>query len=246
MKKTNRRSFMGTAVKATLVATVGNSVLLESACSPKKETSDEAETSEFVAYTFTQVKLPYDNSALEPNIDAMTMDIHYNKHHAAYVRNINDAISAENINVATPEALLASISSYSPKARNNAGGAWNHNLYWEVMRPGGSEPSGKILDAINGAFESFDKFKEAFTQAAMSRFGSGWAWLVNNNGTLTIGSTPNQDNPLMDLSDFKGTPLLGIDVWEHAYYLNYQNKRNEYVANWWNVVNWDAVAARLG
>jgi Fe-Mn family superoxide dismutase len=246
MKKTNRRSFMGTAVKATLVAGVGNSFLINSACAPKSESSDDGTEETAEVYSFSQVKLPYDYSALEPTIDALTMDIHYNKHHAAYVKNINGAIAEETINVATPKDLFAKISTVSSKARNNAGGAWNHNMFWEVMKPGGSEAQGKILDAINGAFESFDNFKEQFTQAAMSRFGSGWARLVDDNGTLKIGSTPNQDNPLMDASEFKGTPLLGIDVWEHAYYLKYQNKRNEYVGNWWNVVNWDAVAKRLG
>jgi Fe-Mn family superoxide dismutase len=245
MKKTNRRSFMGAAVKATLVAGVGNSFLME-ACSTKPDNSEEEDGAVAEAYSFSQVKLPYDYSALEPNVDAMTMDIHYNKHHAGYVKNINSAISEEKIEVATAEDLFAKISTLSAKVRNNAGGAWNHNMFWEVMKPGGGAPSGNILDAINGTFQSLDNFKEQFTQAAMSRFGSGWAWLIDDNGTLKIGSTPNQDNPLMDVSDFKGTPLLGLDVWEHAYYLKYQNKRNEYVANWWNVVNWEAVAARLG
>ena len=173
------------------------------------------------------------------------MEIHYSKHHTAYVKNITDAIAAENITFTSEKDFFSNTSKISAKARNNGGGVWNHNFFWMVMRPSGSEPSGKILDAINSTFGSFDKFKEQFTQAAMGRFGSGWAWLVSDNGKLKIGSTPNQDNPLMDASDFKGTPLLGLDVWEHAYYLKYQNKRNEYVANWWSVVNWEEVAKRL-
>lgn len=175
------------------------------------------------------------------------MEIHYSKHHAAYIKNVNEAITAENIAYNSEKDFFANTSKLSAKARNNSGGAWNHNFFWQVMKPnGGGAPGGKISDAINGSFGSFDKFKDQFTQAAMSRFGSGWAWLVNNNGKLTIGSTPNQDNPLMNISEFKGTPLLGIDVWEHAYYLKYQNKRNEYIANWWNVVNWEEVAKLLG
>ena len=153
---------------------------------------------------------------------------------------------AKKIAFGSETEFFANTSKLSAKARNNGGGAYNHNFFWQVMKPGGGgTPSGKLADAINGSFESFDKFKEQFTAAAMTRFGSGWAWLVNDNGTLKIGSTPNQDNPLMDISDFKGTPLLALDVWEHAYYLKYQNKRNEYVANWWNVVNWEEVASRL-
>jgi len=197
---------------------------------------------------FSQIKLPYEFNGLEPHIDAQTMEIHYTKHHAAYVKNVNEALAAEKVEVSSEDALLSAISKYSPKIRNNAGGAWNHNFFWNAMRPtqDSNVPSGKIADAINGAFGSFDKFKEQFTQAAMTRFGSGWAWLVSDGGKLKIGSTPNQDNPLMDLSELKGKPLLALDVWEHAYYLKYQNKRNEYVANWWNLVNWDASAKLLG
>jgi Fe-Mn family superoxide dismutase len=196
---------------------------------------------------FTQVKLPYAFDSLEPHIDALTMEIHYSRHHAAYVKNVNEAIAAESIEAEHEAAFFGSVSKLSAKARNNGGGAWNHNYFWQVMAPGQSgAPSGKALDAINGAFGSFEKFKNAFSDAAMKRFGSGWAWLVEREGKLAIGSTPNQDNPLMDVSDLKGRPLLALDVWEHAYYLKYQNKRNEYVAAWWNLVNWDAVAARLG
>ncbi|MDX9749629.1 MAG: superoxide dismutase [Flavobacteriales bacterium] len=191
--------------------------------------------------------LPYAYNALEPVIDAETMEIHYTKHHAAYVKNANAALTDEAVAVADEAALLAGIGAYSTKLRNNAGGVWNHNFFWQVMAPGSTgTPEGGVLDAINASFGSFDKFKEVFTDAAMKRFGSGWAWLVERDGKLEVGSTPNQDCPLMDVSGFKGRPLLGIDVWEHAYYLHYQNKRNEYVANWWQVVNWAEVAKRLG
>ncbi|MDH4057778.1 MAG: superoxide dismutase [Cyclobacteriaceae bacterium] len=244
MKKTTRRTFVHTALKATVVTSLGTSFMINPACAAKPE--KEAESPASVALEFSQLKLPYDYAALEPSIDAMTMDIHYNKHHGAYVKNVNEAIATEKISYSSEKGFFDNTSKLSVKARNNGGGAWNHNFFWQVMKPGAGTPSGKITEALNGAFGSMEKFKEQFALAAMTRFGSGWAWLVNDNGTLKIGSTPNQDNPLMDVSDFKGTPLLGLDVWEHAYYLKYQNKRNEYVANWWNVVNWEEVAKRLG
>lgn len=197
------------------------------------------------ALQFSQITLPYAYNALEPHIDATTMEIHYTKHHATYIKNVNDAIAAENIAAATEKDFFAGVSKLSPKARNNGGGAWNHNFFWQVMKPNSGAPAGKIAEAINGSFGSFDKFKEQFTAAALGRFGSGWAWLVSDGGKLKIGSTPNQDNPLMDSSDFKGTPLLALDVWEHAYYLKYQNKRNDYIAAWFNVINWDEVAKRV-
>jgi Fe-Mn family superoxide dismutase len=176
----------------------------------------------------------------------MTMEIHYTKHHAAYIKNVNEEIAAGKFFFENEKDFFNNASKLSPKAKNNSGGAWNHNFFWQIMKPnGGGAPSGKISDAINGAFGSFDKFKEEFAKAAMGRFGSGWAWLVTQDGKLKIGSTANQDNPMMDSSEFKGTPLLGVDVWEHAYYLKYQNKRNEYVANWWNTVNWEEVSKRL-
>jgi superoxide dismutase, Fe-Mn family len=230
--KTSRRKFVKDALKATAVVTVGTSIL--------KSTEVFAEDT---ALQFSQIALPYPYAALEPNIDAMTMEIHYSKHHSAYVKNVNDAITADKISFTSEKDFFANASKLSAKARNNGGGVWNHNFFWQVMKPnGGGVPSGKVADAINGAFGSLDKFKEQFTDAAMKRFGSGWAWLVNDGGKLKIGSTANQDNPLMDSSELKGTPLLALDVWEHAYYLKYQNKRNEYVANWWNTVNWDEVA----
>jgi superoxide dismutase, Fe-Mn family len=195
---------------------------------------------------FTLPNLPYAFDALEPHIDARTMEIHHGKHHAAYVNNLNAAIKETPLDSMSIEDILKSISKHPPAVRNNGGGHWNHSLFWALMTPGGSKaPSGALADAINAGFSSFDEFKNKFAQAGATRFGSGWAWLVSNGGKLSIGSTPNQDNPLMDVSDIKGIPLLGLDVWEHAYYLNYQNRRPDYIAAWWNLVNWDEVAKRF-
>jgi Fe-Mn family superoxide dismutase len=242
MMKTSRRKFIESSLKATVITSIGSTVAFDGIA----RAVESVHQPEAAALQFSQVALPYAYNALEPNIDATTMDIHYNKHHAAYIKNVNEAIAAEKITYSSEKDFFSNASKLSPKARNNGGGAWNHNFFWQVMKPnGGGTPSGKIADAINGSFGSFDKFKEQFTQAGLGRFGSGWAWLVQDNGKLKIGSTANQDNPLMDSSDLKGTPLLGLDVWEHAYYLKYQNKRNEYIANWWNVINWDEVAKRL-
>jgi superoxide dismutase, Fe-Mn family len=241
--KTTRRKFVSNTIKLTMGATLGSSLIVEAACSSKVISSTASLPT---SLQFTQLALPYEKNSLEPYIDALTMDIHYSKHHTAYVKNVNDAIASENISYQSETEFFANTSKLSAKARNNGGGAYNHNFFWMVMKPnGGGAPSGKIADAINGSFGSFEKFKEQFALAGMSRFGSGWAWLIKDNDKLKIGSTANQDNPLMDISDFKGTPLLALDVWEHAYYLKYQNKRNEYIANWWNVVNWDEVAKRL-
>ena len=240
MNTISRRKFVKDSLKASAITALGAPLVLHTG----EAYANQPGVS--VAYQFAQIALPYAYQALEPNIDAMTMDIHYTKHHAGYIKNINDAIAAENISYPTEPEFFSNASKLSAKARNNSGGAWNHNFFWQIMKPnGGGVPNGKIGEALQGAFGSFDKFKEQFTQAAMTRFGSGWAWLVSENGKLKIGSTPNQDNPMMDVSDLKGTPLLGLDVWEHAYYLKYQNKRNEYVANWWNTINWDEVAKRL-
>lgn len=236
MKPISRRNFVHQTLKASAFTVVSSQLT---------STITLAEDLRPATLQFSQIALPYSVDALEPNIDALTMEIHYGKHHATYIKNVNDAIAAEKISYASEKDFFANVSKLSPKARNNGGGAWNHNFFWQVMAPGSSAPAGKLADAINGTFGSFDKFKEQFTQAAMTRFGSGWAWLVLDNNTLKIGSTPNQDNPLMDISELKGTPLLALDVWEHAYYLKYQNKRNEYVANWWNVVNWNEVVKRL-
>ena len=195
---------------------------------------------------FAQAPLPYAFDALEPHIDARTMELHYTKHHAKYVKEVADAMAEENIAAKSAEEFFAQVGTYSAKARNNGGGAWNHDLYWRVMKPGGGgEPSGALLDAINSSFGDLATFKSKFTEAGMKRFGSGWAWLVKDGPKLAIGSTPNQDNPLMDVSQLHGTPLLGMDVWEHAYYLKYQNKRDEYIANFFNVINWEEVAKRL-
>lgn len=237
--KTTRRDFIGKTVKTAIATTVGTSFFAHHAKSMPF-------TNTINAFEFSQVKLPYAYNALEPHIDAQTMEIHYTKHHSAYIKNVNEAISAEKISYTNEKEFFSNVSKLSAKAKNNGGGAWNHNFFWQIMKPsGGGEPTGKLIEAINSSFGSFDKFKEQFSQAAATRFGSGWAWLVNDNGKLKIGSTPNQDNPLMDSSEIKGTPLLGLDVWEHAYYLKYQNKRAEYIENWWKVVNWNEVAKRL-
>jgi Fe-Mn family superoxide dismutase len=196
---------------------------------------------------FTLPPLPYPNDALEPHIDAKTMEIHHTKHHQAYVNNLNAAIEkAPELAGKSLDDLMRGINSV-PEAvrtavRNNGGGHWNHSMFWELMGPGkGGEPSGKLADAIKSAFGDFAKFKEQFAAAAAGRFGSGWAWLVSDGGKLSITSTPNQDNPLMDGKK----AILGLDVWEHAYYLKYQNRRPDYVSAWWNTVNWDAVAKKL-
>lgn len=190
--------------------------------------------------------LPYAYDALEPYIDKQTMEIHYNKHHNAYVTNLNNAIAGTEMEGKSLDDLLKNISKYPVAVRNNGGGHYNHSLFWTFMKKGGGgKPEGALADAINSSFGSFDEFKKLFGNAAATRFGSGFAWLVVQNGKLAIGSTPNQDCPIMDISDFKGTPVLGLDVWEHAYYLKYQNRRPEYIENWWNVVNWDEAAKRF-
>lgn len=192
--------------------------------------------------SFELPKLPYDYSALEPHIDARTMEIHHTKHHNAYVTNLNNAIAGTDAEKLSLEQILADVSKYGPAVRNNGGGHYNHAMFWQIMGPNaGGAPSGELAAAIDLAFGSFEKMKEEFNKAAATRFGSGWAWLVMHDGKLTVTSTPNQDNPLMDVADVKGFPILGLDVWEHAYYLNYQNRRPDYVSSWWNVVNWNAV-----
>jgi len=195
---------------------------------------------------FELPKLPYDFNALEPHIDAKTMEIHHGKHHNTYVTNLNNAVAGTDAEKLSVEEICKNISKYSAAVRNNGGGHYNHSLFWTVMGPNkGGTPSGALADAINKAFGSFDEFKTQFTQAATTRFGSGWAWLcVKDDKSLAVCSTPNQDNPLMDVSECKGTPILGLDVWEHAYYLNYQNRRPDYIGAFWNVVNWDEVARR--
>jgi len=195
---------------------------------------------------FTLPPLPYAYEALEPHIDTETMKIHHGKHHQAYVDNLNKAIAGTEHENKSLEELVAKAGAISPAVRNNGGGHWNHTFFWESLAPNaGGQPSGALADAINAAFGSFDTFKEKFNAAGMTRFGSGWAWLIVKDGKLEVTSTPNQDNPLMDVADVKGTPILGADVWEHAYYLKYQNKRADYLAAFWNVVNWNKVAERF-
>jgi len=195
---------------------------------------------------FELPKLPYDYDALEPYIDKTTMEIHHTKHHNAYVTNLNNAIEGTEMEGKSLEDLLKKVSGLPTAVRNNGGGHYNHSLFWTVMKKGGGGlPAGPLSDVIISTFGSFESFKEQFSKAGVTRFGSGWAWLVVAGGKLAITSTPNQDNPVMDVAEVKGTPVLGLDVWEHAYYLKYQNKRPDYIANWWNVVNWDEVAKRF-
>jgi superoxide dismutase, Fe-Mn family len=194
---------------------------------------------------FELPKLPYAYTALEPHIDAKTMEIHHTKHHQAYITNLNNAIAGTDAEKLSIEDICKNISKYPMPVRNNGGGHFNHSLFWTIMAPNaGGNPGADLLAAINAAFGSFDKFKEEFNKAATTRFGSGWAWLVVHEGKLVVSSTPNQDNPLMDVADVKGTPILGLDVWEHAYYLNYQNRRPDYCAAFWNLVNWAEVEKR--
>lgn len=195
---------------------------------------------------FELPKLNYAYNALEPHIDARTMEIHHTKHHNAYVTNLNNAIAGTDAEKLSIEEICKNISKYPVAVRNNGGGHFNHSMFWNIMGPNaGGEPTGDLAAAINGAFGTFADFKTQFSNAAATRFGSGWAWLLVQNGKLVVSSTPNQDNPLMDVADVKGTPILGIDVWEHAYYLHYQNRRPDYVAAFWNVINWNEVAKNL-
>ncbi|RKD17228.1 superoxide dismutase [Pelobium manganitolerans] len=189
--------------------------------------------------------LPYASDALEPHIDKATMEIHHGKHHAAYVNNLNKALEGKD-DSSSIEEICKNVSKYPAAVRNNGGGHFNHSLFWTVMKPnGGGEPTGELADAINSAFGSFEDFKKKFADAGATRFGSGWAWLiVDADGKLAVTSTPNQDNPLMDVAEVQGTPILGVDVWEHAYYLNYQNRRPDYLAAFFNTINWDEVAKR--
>lgn len=228
----SRRKFISNTIKAgVLVSAAGLDY-------------GNASANELQTSVFKQTPLSYSFNALEPHIDAMTMEIHYSKHAAAYTKNLNDAVAVElKGRNATIEELLNNISNYSTKLRNNGGGHYNHELFWKCMQPEGSPlAQGKLYEAIQASFNSYENLKTKLSEAAMSRFGSGWAWLyLDGNKTLQIGSTPNQDNPLMDLSPIKGIPLLGLDIWEHAYYLKYQNRRAEYVANWFKLVNWKSV-----
>jgi Fe-Mn family superoxide dismutase len=191
--------------------------------------------------------LSYDYNALEPYIDGRTMEIHHGKHHGGYTSKLNAAIDGSALADQGIEEILSSAGSHGAAVRNNGGGYYNHNLFWEIMGPdGGGQPSGELLSAIERAFGSFGEFRSKFSDAAATRFGSGWAWLVKTDSGLVVSSTPNQDNPLMDVAEVKGTPILGLDVWEHAYYLKYQNRRPEYIEAFWNVINWEEVSKRFG
>lgn len=240
----NRRDFLQNTSKAGLASLAAPAAFmaLESCGSANKTTASHGYAG---GPDFAQRPLPYDYKALEPHIDAQTMEIHFTKHAAAYTKNMNDAIIAENAQGIMLDGLLANISKYSPKLRNNAGGHYNHESFWTWMTPGGKPMTPGFAQAMEAAFGSVSDMKNKFTDAAVKRFGSGWAWLViDANKKPAIGSTPNQDNPLMDVSELKGFPLLGLDVWEHAYYLKYQNKRADYITAWWNLVNWQEVENR--
>jgi superoxide dismutase, Fe-Mn family len=238
----SRREFLSNTSKASLaVGLVGTGIL--SACSGEVKGDGQS----ILATNFTQTPLAYDFGALEPHIDALTMEIHYTKHAAGYAKNLSDALNEENVDTnKSLEEVLMEISKYSTKMRNNGGGHYNHELFWKIMGPNaGRQPMGALAEAINSSFGSFENFVTEFENAAKTRFGSGWAWLVvSPEKKLLVGSTPNQDNPLMDSSDLKGTPLMGIDVWEHAYYLNYQNRRPDYISAFWNVIDWGIITQR--
>ena len=247
MENNSRRNFLKNTAKAAAVVTVSAtaaSLLLQS-CAPSKTMMMGA------GFTtgFDQQPLPYSYSALENVIDSKTMEIHYSKHAAAYSKALKEAAAAEGVDVAKPlESVLAKISVYSVKMRNNAGGHFNHEMFWKSMQPktADNKPTGILMESIEKTFGSFTNFKSQFGEAGKTRFGSGWVWLyIDASNKLKIGSTPNQDNPLMNLGEIKGFPLLGLDVWEHAYYLKYQNKRADYIENWWNVVNWNYVQTRF-
>ena len=232
-----------TFIKTTSILAAGSIIGCNQSGAAAKSNSSASGSS-----TFELPELSYGYDALAPNIDARTMEIHHSKHHAGYVRKFNAALESSPLAGKTLEEILASVGASDTALRNNGGGHYNHSLYWSIMKPGGStSPKGDLADAINSSFGSFDKCKELFKDAALKRFGSGWAWLCQgSDGKLAISSTPNQDNPKMvRISESQGEPLLGIDVWEHAYYLNYQNRRGDYVDNFFNVINWDAVQERL-
>lgn len=247
-RNNGRREFLKATGKAGLVAGLAATVLPSWAGDLAASTGSHAGVAEEIPYT--QQPLLYKYEALEPVIDAMTMDIHYNKHAAAYTKNLGDATTAEGVNTGSTSlvALLGKISKYSAKMRNNGGGHYNHEFFWKSMKAPveGNAPQSSIQKAMIKDFGSVEAFKTQFTDAGKNRFGSGWAWLVMTaDKKLVTGSTPNQDNPLMDISELKGTPLLGLDVWEHAYYLKYQNRRPDYINAWWKLVNWEVVQQRF-
>jgi superoxide dismutase, Fe-Mn family len=241
----SRRDFLSTAGKAGMAAGLSVNVLTTLA----NNHSGGAKTLSPDPIAYQQAPLAYSYGALEPSIDAMTMEIHYTKHAAGYAKNLGEAVAAEKVDMDKMklEDVLAGISKYSVKMRNNAGGHYNHELFWKTMAASGSggAASPKLQAAITRDFGSLDGFKTKFSDTAKARFGSGWTWLLWQNNHLAVGSTPNQDNPLMDISDLKGMPVFGLDVWEHAYYLKYQNKRPDYITAWWNVVNWNFISKRF-
>jgi len=247
MKASSRRQFISDAAK-TGVLTLLSTPVIASILEHPQFSSFKNELFFPLQTGFTQTPLAYAYGGLEPYIDTQTMEIHYSKHAAAYCKNLNEAAIAEKVDTTKPlEDVLTNISKYSTKMRNNAGGHYNHELFWKCLTTNGNgQPKGTLLAAIQRDFTSFENFTGKFDESAKARFGSGWAWLiVTNDKKLTITSTPNQDNSLMDIADNKGFPLLGLDVWEHAYYLKHQNRRPEYIDSFWKVVNWDYVQQRF-
>jgi Fe-Mn family superoxide dismutase len=233
-----RRNFLTSLGLVTLASSINKAEVFKNTINFNNTRSNKMAKFELPA-------LPYSFDALEPHIDARTMEIHHGKHHAGYVAKLNAAVEGTDLEGKTLDELMVNASA-NTAVRNNGGGHWNHTLFWQVMSPnGGGEPTGELADAINSAFGSFEDFKTKFSDAAATRFGSGWAWLVKTDSGLVVSSTPNQDNPLMDVAEVKGTPILGLDVWEHAYYLNYQNRRPDYIGAFWNVINWEEVANRM-
>jgi Fe-Mn family superoxide dismutase len=241
----NKRQFLKTGLLMGAGAAIAPSILRNQIYASDTHAAKASATT-FLTGDFLQFPLPYAFNALEPNIDGQTMEIHYTKHHAAYTKKFNDAVKDENLAGKTVEEIFANTDKYSTAIRNNGGGYYNHNFFWQTLSPsGGGEPTGDLLSAIEKNFGSFTAFKEAFSKAATGVFGSGWAWLIKQDGALKIISTPNQDNPLMNISKEKGSPLMCLDVWEHAYYLKYQNKRADYIGAFWNVVDWGFVSGNL-
>jgi len=249
INKNNRREFLIKTGRAGIAAGIAASIIPSWACAAGKTAVSGGLTGEEIPYE--QQPLPYGYAALEPVIDALTMEIHYSKHAATYAKNLADAVKAENVNTGTEKltSLLGKISKYSSKMRNNAGGHYNHEFFWKSMKASSGNsnaPQGSLQSSIIKDFGSLDAFKTQFSDAGKNRFGSGWAWLVlSGDKKLVVSSTPNQDNPLMDVSEVKGTPLLGLDVWEHAYYLKYQNRRPDYITAWWNVIDWSVIQKRF-
>jgi Fe-Mn family superoxide dismutase len=238
-----KKSALLTVGGAAIASIPGNAAVSGMTGSVKRPGRNKKFTESGIEYLLPELDYPYD--ALEPHIDAMTMEVHHSKHHAAYTKNFNAAIQDAGIAVMEIKDIFKNMSKYPAGVRNNGGGYYNHKLFWKAMSPnGGGVPKGDLLKAIDASFGSFDAFREKFSKAAAGQFGSGWAWLVYSDGKLIVTNTPNQDNPLMDIAEVKGMPLLLIDVWEHAYYLKYQNRRADYITAFWNVINWDWVTEK--